>query len=54
MVEVYAKQESSMNHVEKSTSFLLGLLLDLEDGRDMFFRNVSCLSTDYKTLYTDR
>jgi hypothetical protein len=30
--------------------FLLGLYFDLEDGGDVFFRNVSLLSQDYTAL----
>jgi hypothetical protein len=32
----------------------LGLLLDPEEGYDMFLRNVGWLSTDYKALYSIR
>jgi hypothetical protein len=34
--------------------FLLGLLFDLEDGGDMFLRNVGSFSTDYTALYPKR
>jgi hypothetical protein len=34
--------------------FLLGLFFDLEDGGDMFFRRVGCLSKDYTSLYSRR
>jgi hypothetical protein len=34
--------------------FLLVLFFDLEDGGDMFFRNVAWLSMDYMTLYPRR
>jgi hypothetical protein len=30
--------------------FLLGLFFDLEDGGDMFFQNIGCLSTDNSVL----
>jgi hypothetical protein len=36
------------------TGFLLGLFFDPEDGSDVFFRNVGCLSTDYTALYPRR
>jgi hypothetical protein len=32
--------------------FLLGLLLNLQDGGDMFLQNVGRLSSDYTVLYT--
>jgi hypothetical protein len=34
--------------------FLLGLFFDLEDGYNMFLRNVGSLSTDYTALYPRR
>jgi hypothetical protein len=34
--------------------FMLGLIFNPEDGRDMFLRTVGCLSTDYTTLYPRR
>jgi hypothetical protein len=34
--------------------FLLGLFFDPEDGNEMFFRKVGCLSTDYIGLYPRR
>jgi hypothetical protein len=34
--------------------FLLGLLLNPEDGGDIFLQNVGCLSTDYTALYPKR
>jgi hypothetical protein len=36
------------------TSFLLSLLLDSEDGGDMFLRNIGWLSRDYIVLYPRR
>jgi hypothetical protein len=34
--------------------FLLSLIFDLEDGGDMFLRNVGRLSPEYKALYPRR
>jgi hypothetical protein len=31
--------------------FLLGFLIDSEDGGNIFLRNAGCLSTDYRALY---
>jgi hypothetical protein len=33
---------------------LFGLFFDIEDGRDMFLRNASRLSTDYTALHPRR
>jgi hypothetical protein len=34
--------------------FLIGLFYDLENGGDIFLRNVGLLSTDYTALYPRR
>jgi hypothetical protein len=36
------------------TDFLLGLFFILEDGGDIFLRNVDWVSTDYTALYPRR
>jgi hypothetical protein len=33
--------------------FMLGLFLDLENGCDVFLRNVDLFSTDYTVLYPE-
>jgi hypothetical protein len=35
-------------------AFTIALFFDLEDGGDMFLRNVGSLSTDYTALYPRR
>jgi hypothetical protein len=52
-VEEKAEQETSVKAKWKQrfrAGFLLGLLLNPDDGDDMFFRNVCWLSTDYTAL----
>jgi hypothetical protein len=41
-----------LNEVSKESiaSILLGLLIDFEDGREMFLRNFGCFSADYRAL----
>jgi hypothetical protein len=40
----------SRQKAELQAAFLLGLLFVSDDGDDIFFRNASCLSPDYKAL----
>jgi hypothetical protein len=48
------KPRNKPNEVSNNAGFLLGSFFDPEDGGDMFFRNFSRLSTDYRALYPRR
>lgn len=45
---------SGLSNKSSRAAFLLRLLLGLEDGGDMMFRNVKCLSTNYTALCARR
>jgi hypothetical protein len=42
---------SEENRWQTGSGFLLGLVINPEDGGDMFLRNVGSLSKDYTVLY---
>jgi hypothetical protein len=49
--EVLKSVESQPTFQNNMPPFLLDLFFHLEDGGDIFLRNVGCLSIDYTVLY---
>jgi hypothetical protein len=50
-VGIVTRVLDGIHHLHLHVEFLLVLLLDLENGGNMFLRNITSLSLDYMTVY---